>query len=76
MRVESLEPNPTQMDALVSLRAKVKLSMPHLISLAGVEKSNFSNLTHAEACQVIRFAMTRRNENARDHRRPVRVGES
>lgn len=73
MRVEGLEPNPTQMDALVSLRANVKLSSSHLISLAGVEKPQFSDLTHAEASQVIRFAMTRRNENARDHRRPVRV---
>ncbi len=73
MRVEGLEPNPTQMDALVSLRANVKLSSSHLIDLAGVEKSQFSNLTHVEACTVIRFAMTRRSENARDHRRPVRV---
>lgn len=73
MRAEGLEPNPTQMDALVSLRANVKLSSSHLISLAGVEKSEFSNLTHAEAIKVISFAMTRRNENARDHRRPVRV---
>ena len=71
--MQGLEPNPTQMDALVSLRATVKLSASHLISLAGVEKTKFSNLTHAEAAQVITFAMDRRRENARNYGEPLRI---
>jgi hypothetical protein len=71
--VEGLEPNPTQMDALVSLRANVKLSSSHLIDLAGVEKSTFSSLTHAEAIKVITFAMHRRRENARNYGEPIRI---
>jgi len=68
MKVEGLEPNPPQLNALASLRGKLKLSSSHLIALAGVEgKSKFGDLTHAEAFKVITFAMRRRHENARNH---------
>lgn len=59
--MEGLEPNETQMDALVSLKDNLKLSTSHLIALAGVEKPKFSSLTHDEARKVISFAMQRRS---------------
>jgi len=66
MVVEGLELNPTQRETLVSLRAQLKIQTSVLIAAAGVDKPNFTNLTHAEACQVIKFAMERKRENVRN----------